>query len=510
MTNQRTAKLAWVRRSLPGIIALAALGGLAFWGHTHGWKIPRSGTPSGSSGPGGAAHDPNDWCAEHGVPESKCVLCNPELASALGKSPDDPAPTSSAPARSEVEVSLAADRPTGNSAAKKSMAKNTAKCEIERLLVQFIAPEAVVRSGIEVEAAAERPMSRAIATQGEIEYAPSKFARVSSRASGVAWRVLCVPGQAVKRGEILLLVESPEAGRQKAELLQALAAVKARATVLERYRGSAQTGFRTRGELDEAEASLREARLRLQAAITLLSNLGLAGAEEIERRGEAEVESIVRTLGIPGTLAASLAAEPAPAGLIPLLAPLDGVIAERSIVEGEAVEPSRPLITVADVSRLWLRLDVPLEDVAALAIGQEVVFRPEGGGLESAQGRIHWISTALDERTRRLPAAAEIENPSGNLRVHSFGTARMTVESSPGAVAVPDGAVHWEGCCFIVFVREAPTLFRPRRVRLGWKAGGFTQVADGLKAGETIATAGSHVLKSEILRSRLGAGCCDF
>ena len=124
------------------------------------------------------------------------------------------------------------------------------------------------------------------------------------------------------------------------------------------------------------------------------------------------------------------------------------------------------------------------------------------------EGKITWISTSVDERTRTIKVRADLENPEGKLRAHAFGTARIVIRETPDAVAVPEEAVQWEGCCHIVFVRVRDDLFQVRKVRLGARGAGFIEVLVGVAAGEVVATRGSHVLKSEILRSRLGAGCC--
>jgi cobalt-zinc-cadmium efflux system membrane fusion protein len=74
---------------------------------------------------------------------------------------------------------------------------------------------------------------------------------------------------------------------------------------------------------------------------------------------------------------------------------------------------------------------------------------------------------------------------------------------------VPNEAIQWEGCCHIVFVRLADDIFQARKLKLGASINGYTEVLVGVLPGEVVATEGSHVLKSEILKSALGAGCAD-
>jgi cobalt-zinc-cadmium efflux system membrane fusion protein len=122
---------------------------------------------------------------------------------------------------------------------------------------------------------------------------------------------------------------------------------------------------------------------------------------------------------------------------------------------------------------------------------------------------VTWISTSVDEMTRTVKVRADVENPKGKLRAHSFGRAEVVLRTSADAVAVPNEAVQWEGCCYVVFVRLTDEIFQTRKVRLGAKDAAYTEILVGVLPGEVVATTGSHVLKSEILKSNLGAGCCD-
>jgi cobalt-zinc-cadmium efflux system membrane fusion protein len=104
---------------------------------------------------------------------------------------------------------------------------------------------------------------------------------------------------------------------------------------------------------------------------------------------------------------------------------------------------------------------------------------------------------------------AEVDNPEGRLRAHTFGSARIVTRRDEKAIALPDEAIQWEGCCSIVFVRLTDEIFQTRKVRLGTRNRGYTEVLVGVLPGEVIVTTGSHVLKSDILKSKLGAGCVD-
>jgi cobalt-zinc-cadmium efflux system membrane fusion protein len=425
------------------------------------------------------------------VPESQCTLCNPAVA-IKGTPPEEP----------PSGITVVSD-------AGREKERRRLNCQTHALRVQFASAEAVRKAGVALAAVENRPMADSITAPGEIEYDQTKMARVSSRVAGAAWRVEAEPGARVKKGDVLLLVDATQVGRARADFLQAFALVEIKDHALKRLEAGAEAGWRQKGEVEEAQAALRAARIGLLAAGETLASLGLTiDAEALSRLSGEEISKRARFLGLPDALRASLEKEAAAANLLAIPAPLDGVVVERDVVPGEVVEPSKVLLVVADMSRMWAMIDVRLEDAERLKPGDAVIFRPDGSTGDASEGKITWISTSVDERTRTIKVRADLENPEGKLRAHAFGTARIVIRETPEAVAVPEEAVQWEGCCHIVFVRVRDDLFQVRKVRLGARGAGFIEVLAGVAAGEVVATRGSHVLKSEILRSRLGAGCC--
>jgi cobalt-zinc-cadmium efflux system membrane fusion protein len=376
--------------------------------------------------------------------------------------------------------------------------------------VQFASVESVQKTGIDLEAVQERPIAAYIDANAEIGYDQTRVARLSSKAAGTVWRVVREVGERVKKGDVLAFIDAAEVGRIKSELLRAFAMVDVKERTLKRIETSAKEGYRTQAELLEAEGALREARIHLFTAQQNLINLGLpVSLDDLSGVSEDKLAEKIRLLGLPNQSVEVLDSNTATANLIALIAPLDGVVVSREVVDGEVIDTSKILFVVADVGRMWVILDIRLEDARSLVMDQEVIFRPDKGGDEIVSGRISWISTDVNEKTRTVTARADIDNPEGNWRAGTFGTARVTIRENPNATAVNNEAIHWEGCCHVVFVRQSDTIFQTRKVKIGAKSGDYTEILIGLLPSEVVATTGSHVLKSEILKSRLGAGCVD-
>ena len=176
---------------------------------------------------------------------------------------------------------------------------------------------------------------------------------------------------------------------------------------------------------------------------------------------------------------------------------------------GEVVDPSQPLFAIADISRMWALIDIYESDLREVQVGQPVVLRVEGLPGESFAGHITWVSSQLDPQTRTLQARAEFDNSHGLLRAHMFAQASVSVRDRQHSLVVPQAAVQWEGCCNVVFVKKSETDYEPRKVHLGVATGTVYEVLSGVSEGEEVVTQGSFLLKTEILKGSIGAGCCE-
>lgn len=541
--NRRSGAVAIAQSTLqrlPTLIVLIAFCGIGFWGHKNDWRAPKFASLFGSP----AHREAEDWCAEHNVPDSRCIKCHPELAGEKAKDwckehgvpesrctichpeiltkgvagdwcKEHGVPESNctichpeiavkgkAP-KAESDVSVVASDDAGRPLATKP-AKDPATCQTHALRVQFASAESVKKAGVQLGSVVERPMQQTIIANAETQYDRTRFAQVASRVPGAVWRVDKEIGQAVHKGDVLALVDAAEVGRVKAELLTASAQRELRTQTVRRINELLPQKISTTAELQEAQAALREAEIRVFNARQALLTLGLTAIEETDRIPN---ERELQLLGLPKEVQASLEVGAPSANLVPLIAPLDGVVIRREVVAGEFVEASKSLFTIADARRMWLMVDVAQAQINRVAIGQDVRFQQEGND-EAVHGTVTWISTTVDDQTRTIKVRVEVDNSDGRLLASTFGRAHITVRSSPKAVAVPNEAIQWEGCCHIVFVRLADDIFQTRKVRLGARDSHYTEVFAGLLPGEVVTTTGSHVLKSEILKSKLGAGCC--
>lgn len=504
-------------RHMPTLIVMALLAGLGAYGHQSGWKLPKF---SALTGNGVTARE--DWCEEHGVPESQCVECHPDRlprgkdygwCKEHGVANCPLCHPEVAQLRQAAVVTQADRQRAARALAAAPRPENNAICKNYRRRIQFASLEAQKKAGVDVGLVERQPISESVLVNGQINYDQTRFANLSSRLPGTVWHVEKNIGDHVRAGEVLALVDAAEVGRAKTELIQALAQEDLQRKAVKRL--EAITEVVPGRQVQEAQSGFVQARARLLSAQQALGNLGLAvNVEQLRALSEEKLAERLRLLGLPESVAAHLGPNETTTNLLPVTAPIDGVVVARHVVAGEVVDTSRVLFQVADTSRMWLTLNVAAEDASRLALGQPVHFRPDGS-REEVRGKVVWISTTADQQTRMVPVRAELPNANAQLRNETFGAGRIILHEEPEAIAVPNEAVHWEGCCHIVFVRDKayfdqdrPKVFHVRTVRPGSKTEKVTQIVAGVLPGEVIATQGSDVLRAELLKNNLGEGCC--
>jgi cobalt-zinc-cadmium efflux system membrane fusion protein len=421
-----------------------------------------------------------DWCAGHDRPESQCYICNPELDPM--REGEDPGDTSqhSSPGGNEPSFATAPER------VPRTQRAPSVRCETENLVVRFDSPDVAGDAGLELAEVQARPITKTVDCNAVIEFDGDRYTELAAQVPGVVAVVHRDFGDRVGRGAALATITSPNLGAAKATYLQAEATHRLWKKNHAREAALVERGLSSEKDLLEYETHLAESRIALSNAQQELLSLGLSvdQIDELRESGDTSPTYVVRS-------------------------PFSGVIVDRNIAVGEVVEPSESLFSVADVSRMWALLDVYESDAREIRVGQPVVLRVEGLPGESYGAHITWVSSRVDPDSRTLPARAELDNPDGELRANMFARAIISVRDQHEALVVPKEAVQWEGCCNVVFVRNSETEYEPRKVHLGTDTGTVYEVLDGVSGGEAVVTQGSFLLKTEIMKGNIGAGCCE-
>ena len=194
-----------------------------------------------------------------------------------------------------------------------------------------------------------------------------------------------------------------------------------------------------------------------------------------------------------------------PKRLVTVVAPRTGVVVSRGIAVGTAVDPSTTLLTIADLSRVWIFAEVPEANVSGLRVGTLAHLDFPASGRPAFAARIAFIYPMLTERTRTLRVRFSAANPGGVLRPGLYGTAAFAAAGAP-VITVPRDAVVNTGLQQHVFVATGDR-FEPRTITPGLQLADRVEVRSGLEVGERIVAAGVFLLDSESrLRATGGSG----
>ncbi len=436
-------------------------------------------------------------CKEHGVPEKFCTLCHKELKSSLmlckehGDIPEDICTLCHPELEKKYDIEMC---PKGHGMPKHFCTKcgtppsASAKDAVQD--VRLASADMARDIGIETASARRERVTPSLSANAEAAYDSRRYAEVRPRVAGYLREVAVDLGRAVRKGDVLAVVDSAEVGSAKARYLTAQSAIKLAQDTYDRTKSLARSGsLASRAEL-ESLTTLNEAQAHLMEAEQKLRNL-LWTDEDLARVNESRDTR----------------------GLLKVTAPIDGTIVALGAVVGEAVEPTSRCFAIADTSRMWLWIDVYDSDISSVKTGQAVKFTSPGttdGEPPSFAGTVTWVGSEIDPTTRTTRVRAELDQTDGRLRAHQFGTAEIQIGMEHEVVLVPRGAVQRRDRKDLVFIPQTDGLYRPLRVvTRASDRRGFVEVAMGLKGGEQVVTTGAFLLKTETMKDALGAGCTD-
>lgn len=501
-------------RRLPTLFAFLVLGGVLAYGHHNHWKAPSFAALTGK-----VTSTEDAWCESHQVPEALCIECDDSLTPKIERTGFCREHGVHDCVIHHPELSQTLTSPhlprydTVQALASRHRNENNSRNTLHASRVQLVSRDAADRLGIEVAVVQEKPMIEFLSAPGEIQFDPSRIGHLSSRAPGTIHKVLKSIGDRVRAGEMLALVDAASVGKLKSDYLQSVVQLQLRTNTLQRLTSISQSGALPQKAWIEAESALQEAEVALVAARQAIVNLGFEIPNDWNSVPATELSDRLRFLGLPETILADLPQGTKTANLLPLITPYDGMILSSDMVTGEVVDSGKVLATVCDPDRMWLVLRVRQEDMPWVALGQHVRFRSDDQ-LQRADGKIQWISPTVDEATRTVEVRVALDASHAGLRDKMFGTGRILLREEPNAVVVPNQAIQTTHDATFVFVRDrhyfdddAPKFFHVRQVRIGAQDDSHTELLAGVLPGEIVATQGSYMLLSQLLRSHLGAGC---
>jgi Cu(I)/Ag(I) efflux system membrane fusion protein len=307
----------------------------------------------------------------------------------------------------------------------------------------------VQRSGVRTELAEARVLVRPVRAVGTVAIDERRATVVTMRSDGYVEDLFVnTTGRIVHAGDRLFRVYSPDIQLAVADLL-----------VAKNWSGSAASGMAK----------------SLDGAMQRLRNLGVP---------EARIREIRDSGNNPRT--------------IDWLAPGDGTVMVKNIINGQRVSAGDELYRIVDLSRLWVIAEVAESDLAEIKVGDNATVTFRAYRSEPVEGTVTFIYPQVTTATRTVQVRIEIANPDGKLKPDMYADVVFHAGGSHDAVTtVPIGAVIDSGTKQIVLVAKGEGRFEPRSVKLGRRSDGHVEIVEGVKVGEQIVTTATFLIDAE-------------
>jgi len=352
----------------------------------------------------------------------------------------------------------------------------------------------IAESLIETGMVGDIERTRVFKFTGQVQLDLTKTVEVVSAGGGRVEQVSKLLGEKVEKSDILAVIHSADLGQTKADFLVVQAKLELAQTTFTREKELYEKKVSSEADYLNASNELKAAEASYAAADKRLHLFGL-GTEQIgsikDEKGNGDFADLV------------------------LRAPQAGTIIEQNISMGKIVGTTESLYRIADLSNLWVWCDVYEKDLAVLheqfAKGESLraVVHVKAFTANEFEGVVDMVGNLMDEHTRTVKIRVQVKNPEGKLKPGMFAEVGVMIPGEGHMVAVPRNAIMSDAGENFVFQHWKEDLWARRDVTVGSIHGDFAEILSGIPKGATIVTGGAFMLKSDILREKMGAGCAD-
>ena len=325
---------------------------------------------------------------------------------------------------------------------------------------------------------------------GEVQFDERRVMHLSMQAEGSIRSVRVALGDRVQQGQALIEIESMAVGEAEGGLLEARAVLQLAQRNFDRVAELRKESIASEKEYLQSAQELETARIRTESALGVLTRLGMSPSD-------------VRAL------------DPTSArGRLVLRTPSSGTVLALHAVPGEVARTEESLATIGDNSTIWVWADLYERDLAVVTREQArrkltatVTVRAYPG--EEFPGIVDLVSPSMDQASRTVRLRVEVKNPTRRLFAGMFAEVKLSLPGREEALTLPRSAVLEDEGRSFVFTYHHGEYYVRRPVELGSTWGEQVEIVRGLKAGQTVVADGAFLMKSDVLRSKMGAGCAD-
>ena len=325
-----------------------------------------------------------------------------------------------------------------------------------------IDPRARRVAGIRTTVATMQMLSREVNSVGEIKYDETQQKTLAAYIDGRIESLKAdYTGIEVKEGESLGLLYSPDLYSAQVEYVK----------TLEFNERSNSSNARVRNSNDRLTKSSRQRLIELGMTEPQIKNL------ETNRNAQRTLE---------------------------LFAPISGTVIEKMATQGQYIKAGAPIYRLADLSKVWLVLELFPEDAKAIRLGQKVSATTQSLGSESFEGTVEFIEPTVDPKMRTVGVRVAIDNESGFLKPGEFAQATLTIPLATNegmqqeTVVIPRNSLLSIGKTSLAYVETKPGEFQLRKIKTGPTVNGMVAVFEGIAAGENVVSKSTFLVDAQM------------
>lgn len=325
---------------------------------------------------------------------------------------------------------------------------------------------------IKLGTVAKVELSDTLRVAGQVDFDEQRVTRIGATVTGRVTELQATLGQQVKTGDTLAVLNSTELGAAQLAYMKA----RAQAQLNERNVERAQQLFAA-DVIGSAELQRRESELSISRA---------------EQRAAADQ---LRVLGVSAKSLEKLSSNGTINSVSPVVATMAGTVVERRVTQGQVVQPSEIMFSVADLSRVWVVAEVPEQQAAAVRPGQNIQVEIPALG-QQLTAKLIFIADTVNPATRTVMVRSELDNSDRSLKPAMLAT--VLIEGRPTErLAVPSGAVVRENNKDYVFVEVSAQQYRLTEVAAAAPIGDMRPILGGVAEGARVVVDGAFHLNNE-------------
>ncbi len=323
--------------------------------------------------------------------------------------------------------------------------------------------------GVEIQTAGPAIIKSTLKLPGEIVFNPDRIVQVVPRLPGVVAEVNFEPGQMVKKGDVLAVIESQMLADLHSQYMAAQKRLSLARTVYQREKQLWEEKISAKQDYLAAELVLNEAQIAVDLAAEKLKALGVRPEPGLPAKALTRYE---------------------------VRAPISGLIITRTVALGAALKEDITIFTVADMSTVWTAVTVYPKDLSIVRVGQKALVNATAFDVEG-EGVVTYITTLIGGQTRTATARVILDNKDGRWHPGMFVNIELVSDEIEVPVAVSAQAIQTFRDWSVVFGRYGGYL-EARPLELGRSDGKMVEVLKGFTAGERYASGNSFAIKADI------------